>query len=101
MEDCIPTAEARAQATREMPLFIAKNKDKEPVKLNYPDFHKKDYENGGKFEALGLVFYILPYKRVIEQSGKVCKDNYVQFDDGKLEVFDSRTRLNTLIKRRR
>ena len=101
MEDCIPTAEARAQAAREMPLFIAKNKDKEPVKLNYPDFHKKDYENGGKFEALGLVFYILPYKRVIEPSGKTCKDNYAQFDDGKLEVFNSRTRLNTLIKRRR
>ena len=63
--------------------------------------HKKDYENGGKFEALGLVFYVLPYKRVIEPSGKICKDNYAQFDDGKLEVFDSRTRLNSLIKRRR
>ena len=101
METPIPTAEARAIAAKEMPLFIAKNKGKEPIKLDYPNIRKKDYEDGGKFEALGLVFYVLPYKRVIEPSGKVCKDNYAQFEDGKIEVFDSRTRLNAIIKRKR
>lgn len=101
METPIPTAEARAMASKEMPLFVEKNKDKEPIKLNYPDIHKKDYENGGKFEACGLVFYILPYKRVIEPSGKVCKDNYVLFNEGEMVVFNSRTLLNKLIEKRR
>lgn len=92
--------EARSWAEQEMPKFIAQNKGKSPIKLNYPEFSQNDYEDGGKFQVKDLIFYILPYVRVFEPSGKKRKNNFISFCDGKLLVCGSKTFLNSKIKRR-
>ena len=100
MEELFTIEEARVWAEKEMPKFIIRNKDKYPIKLNYPDYSKKDYEDGGKFQVKDLIFYVLPYVRVIEPNGKKRKNNFISFCDGKLLVCDSKTFLNAKIKSR-
>ena len=94
MEELFTIKEARAWAEKEMPRFIAQNKDVSPQILDYPNFRQEDYENGGKFQVKDLIFYILPYVEVAESCRKnPRKTNFISFCDGKLLVCGSRTTL--------
>ena len=50
MEELFTIEEARVWAEKEMPKFIIRNKDKYPIKLNYPDYSKKTMKMEGNFK---------------------------------------------------